>query len=317
MPRATSRIFVFPGQGSQRPGMGAALADAFPAARETFHEVDEALGEHLSRLMQGGPEDELMLTRNAQPALMASSIAVLRVLQAEGGQALGDMCAMVAGHSLGEYSALVAGGALPLDAAARLLRLRGDAMQAAVPVGEGAMAAILGLEIRQVEEIAAQASGGGVCAVANDNAPGQAVVSGSAGAVEKAVAAARAAGARRAMTLQVSAPFHCPLMQPAAERMAEALAETALAPTAVPVIANVTAAAESAPETLRRLLVEQITARVRWRESMQSLGAAGIALVVELGTGKVLAGLARRCDRELDACALEEPRQVEAFLASL
>ena len=312
-----SRVFVFPGQGSQKPGMGAALAAAFPAAREVFQEVDEALGEHLSRLMRDGPEQQLTLTRNAQPALMASSIAVLRVLQAEGGRALPDMCAMVAGHSLGEYSALVAATALPLADAARLLRLRGDAMQAAVPVGEGAMAAVLGLEIGRVEEIAAQASREGVCAVANDNAPGQAVVSGESGAVELAVAAARTAGARRAMTLQVSAPFHCPLMRPAAERMAEALAATALAPVAVPVIANVTAAAESAPEALRRLLVEQVTTRVRWRESMAGLGEAGIGSVVELGTGKVLAGLARRCDRDLEARSLEEPQDVEAFLGGL
>lgn len=312
-----SRVFVFPGQGSQKPGMGAALAAAFPAAREVFQEVDEALGEHLSRLMREGPEEQLTLTRNAQPALMASSIAVLRVLQVEGGRALPDLCARVAGHSLGEYSALVAAAALPLAGAARLLRLRGDAMQAAVPVGEGAMAAILGLEIRRVEEIAAQASRDGVCAVANDNAPGQAVVSGESGAVEQAVAAARAAGARRAMTLQVSAPFHCPLMRPAAERMAEALAATELAPVAVPVIANVTAAAESAPEALRRLLVEQVTARVRWRESMAGLGEAGIGSVVELGTGKVLAGLARRCNRDLEARSLEEPQDVEAFLGGL
>ena len=312
-----SRVFVFPGQGSQKPGMGAALAAAFPAAREVFQEVDEALGEHLSRLMRDGPEQQLTLTRNAQPALMASSIAVLRVLQVEGGRALSDMCARVAGHSLGEYSALVAATALPLADAARLLRLRGDAMQAAVPVGEGAMAAVLGLEIGRVEEIAAQASREGVCAVANDNAPGQAVVSGESGAVEQAAAAARAAGARRAMTLQVSAPFHCPLMRPAAERMAEALAATALAPVAVPVIANVTAAAESAPEALRRLLVEQVTTRVRWRESMAGLGEAGIGSVVELGTGKVLAGLARRCDRDLEARSLEEPQDVEAFLGGL
>ena len=312
-----SRVFVFPGQGSQKPGMGAALAAAFPAAREVFQEVDEALGEHLSRLMRDGPEEQLTLTRNAQPALMASSIAVLRVLQVEGGRTLPDLCARVAGHSLGEYSALVAAAALPLAGAARLLRLRGDAMQAAVPVGEGAMAAILGLEIGRVEEIAAQAAQGGVCAVANDNAPGQAVVSGESGAVEQAVAAARAAGARRAMTLQVSAPFHCPLMRPAAERMAEALAATELAPVAVPVIANVTAAAESAPEALRRLLVEQVTARVRWRESMAGLGEAGIGSVVELGTGKVLAGLARRCNRDLEARSLEEPQDVEAFLGDL
>ena len=309
-----SRAFVFPGQGSQKVGMGGELADAFPAAREVFEEVDDALEHKLFRLMREGPLDELTLTANAQPALMASSIAVLKVLESESGQALDHMVAMVAGHSLGEYSALVAAGALPLAETARLLRLRGDAMQAAVPAGEGAMAAILGLELDEVQAVVAEAAATGVCAVANDNSPGQVVISGAKEAVEKASKLATERGAKRAMLLPVSAPFHCPLMQPAAERMAEALDKTVIAAPAVPVMANVTAAPVSVPQTIRELLVEQVTATVRWREGVLAMKDHDIATLVELGTGKVLSGLTRRIDRDLEALSVETPAEVEAVL---
>jgi [acyl-carrier-protein] S-malonyltransferase len=309
-----SRAFVFPGQGSQKVGMGGELADAFPAAREVFEEVDDALEHKLFRLMREGPLDELTLTANAQPALMASSIAVLKVLESESGQALDRMVAMVAGHSLGEYSALVAAGALPLAETARLLRLRGDAMQAAVPAGEGAMAAILGLELDEVQAVVADAAAIGVCAVANDNSPGQVVISGAKEAVEKASQLATERGAKRAMLLPVSAPFHCPLMQPAAERMAEALDKTVIAAPAVPVMANVTAAPVSVPQTIRELLVEQVTATVRWREGVLAMKDHDIATLVELGTGKVLSGLTRRIDRDLEALSVETPAEVEAAL---
>lgn len=312
-----TRIFVFPGQGSQRPGMGVELAEAFGTARGVFEEVNDALGEDLFGLMRDGPEDQLTLTQNAQPALMASSIAVLRVLEAESGRTIGDMATMVAGHSLGEYSALVAAGALPVDVTARLLRLRGQAMQEAVPVGEGTMAAVLGLEVDTVTEIAAEASSVGVCAVANDNSPGQVVVSGAVAAVERAAELAKERGARRAMMLPVSAPFHCPMMQPAAERMATALETTTLATPSVPVVTNVSAAPESIPETLRAHLVEQVTGTVRWRESIAGLQGNNVGTVVELGTGKVLSGLVRRIDRELEAISVETPADVEAFLKTL
>jgi [acyl-carrier-protein] S-malonyltransferase len=312
-----TRIFVFPGQGSQRPGMGVDLAEAFGAARGVFEEVNDALGEDLFGLMRDGPEDQLTLTQNAQPALMASSIAVLRVLETESGRPIGDMASMVAGHSLGEYSALVAAGALPVDVTARLLRLRGQAMQEAVPVGEGAMAAVLGLEVDAVTAIAAEASSAGVCTVANDNSPGQVVVSGAVAAVERAAELAKEQGAKRAMMLPVSAPFHCPMMQPAAERMAAALETTTLATPSVPVITNVTAAPESVPETLRANLVDQVTGTVRWRESMAGLQGHNVGAVVELGTGKVLSGLVRRIDRELEAISVESPADVEAFLKTL
>ena len=312
-----TRIFVFPGQGSQRSGMGVDLAEAFGAARGVFEEVNDALGEDLFGLMRDGPEDQLTLTQNAQPALMASSIAVLRVLETESGRPIGDMASMVAGHSLGEYSALVAAGALPVDVTARLLRLRGQAMQEAVPVGEGAMAAVLGLEVDAVTAIAAEASSAGVCAVANDNSPGQVVVSGAVAAVERAAELAKEQGAKRAMMLPVSAPFHCPMMQPAAERMAAALETTTLATPSVPVITNVTAAPESVPETLRANLVDQVTGTVRWRESMAGLQGHNVGTVVELGTGKVLSGLVRRIDRELEAISVESPADVEAFLKTL
>jgi [acyl-carrier-protein] S-malonyltransferase len=297
--------------------MGVELAEAFGTARDLFEEVNDALGEDLFGLMRDGPEDQLRLTENAQPALMASSIAVLRVLEAESGRTIGEMATMVAGHSLGEYSALVAAGALPVDVTARLLRLRGQAMQDAVAVGEGAMAAVLGLEVDAITAIAAEASSVGVCAVANDNSPGQVVVSGAVAAVERAAELAKEKGAKRAMMLPVSAPFHCPMMQPAAERMAAALETTTLATPSVPVITNVTAAPESVPETLRAHLVEQVTGTVRWRESIAGLQGHNVGTVVELGTGKVLSGLVRRIDRELEAISVETPADVEAFLKTL
>ena len=312
-----AKAFVFPGQGSQKTGMGAELAAAFASAREVFEEVDEALDQKLSRLMFDGPEDELTLTQNAQPALMASSIAVLRVLESEGGKPIEAMAAMVAGHSLGEYSALVAAGALPLAVTARLLRLRGQAMQAAVPVGEGAMAALLGLEIDDARSVAQEASAVGICSVANDNSSGQAVVSGTRAAVEKAIELAAARGARKSVLLPVSAPFHCALMQPAADAMAEALEKTNIAPPVVPIVANVTAAPESAPATLRRLLVEQVTGTVRWRESVLAMKEHGIDTLVEVGTGKVLSGLVRRIDREIAGLAVETPADIEAVLKTL
>ncbi len=310
--------FVFPGQGSQAVGMGKALAEAFPAARETFAEIDDALDQHLSRLMFEGPEETLVLTENAQPALMAASLAALRVLEKEGGLALGQAAACVAGHSLGEYSALAAAGALELGVTARLLKTRGEAMQKAVPVGEGAMAAFLGLDFAAASEIAAQAAKetGGVCAGANDNAPGQAVVSGSKAAVDQAIVLATERGAKKSVLLPVSAPFHCSLMQPAADAMGEALAEVVIVPPVVPLIANVTAKPVSDPETIRRLLVDQVTGMVRWRESVLEMKGMGITRLVELGTGKVLSGLARRIDRELSATAIGAPADVEAFLAS-
>lgn len=313
MPRA----FVFPGQGSHAAGMGEALAAAFPVAREMFEEIDEALKQNLTRLMFQGPEDELVLTENAQPALMAVSLATVRVLVQEGGIDLAGTAAFVAGHSVGEYSALAATGALRLDEAARLLKTRGRAMQEAVPVGEGAMAAVIGLDLEAVREIAARAAGDGVCVVANDNAPDQAVVSGNADAVKRAVEIASEQGARRTIMLPVSAPFHCALMAPAAEAMAEALAEVELKAPVVPLIANVTAEPVEDPETIRELLVEQVTAMVRWRESVVYLKNSDVDTLVELGAGKVLTGLARRIDPELAAVSVNSPEDIEAFLKTL
>jgi [acyl-carrier-protein] S-malonyltransferase len=312
-----ARAFVFPGQGSQTVGMGRALYDAAPEARAVFEAVDEALEAPLSRLIFDGPEDQLRLTENAQPALMATSLAALRVLEARSGRRLAELGAFVAGHSLGEYSALAAAGALDLGAAARLLRLRGRAMQAAVPVGEGAMAAILGLELEAVEEVAEAASASGVCDVANDNAPGQAVVSGARPAVERAVELARDKGARRSMLLAVSAPFHCRLLAPAAEAMREALEGVDLERPALPVVANVTAAPEDDPATLKRLLVDQVTARVRWREILLALAARGVDETVEVGAGRVLSGLTRRTMTDARATAIGTPEDVDAFLAGL
>jgi [acyl-carrier-protein] S-malonyltransferase len=313
-----TRAFVFPGQGSQALGMGVELAKAFPAARDVLAEVDEALKQRLSKLMAEGPEAELTLTENAQPALMAVSIAALRAIEQEGNTSLAKLAALVAGHSLGEYSALCAAGALGLADAARLLKRRGRAMQTAVPVGEGAMAALLGAELdfaRKAAEEAAAATGL-VCDVANDNAPGQVVVSGAAAAVDKAMEIAKAGG-KRSIKLPVSAPFHCRLMRPAAEEMEKALSEIAIAPPVVPVVANVTAAPSDDPEAIRRQLVEQVTATVRWRECVAAMKAGGASVLVECGAGKVLTGLAKRIDKDLQAVAVGTPAEVEAFLKTV
>lgn len=311
------RAFVFPGQGSQAVGMGKDLAEAHVHAREVFEEVDDALSQSLTRIMFEGPEDKLTLTENAQPALMAVSLAVVRVIEREGGRSLAELADFVAGHSLGEYSALAAVQALSLTDAARLLKIRGQAMQKAVPVGEGAMAVLLGIDIDDADEIAAQAAEDGVCSAANDNAPGQVVVSGDLLAVERAMALAKDQGAKRAMLLPVSAPFHCALMEPAAREMEHVLADANIAKPTLPVISNVTARAVIEPEEIRRRLVEQVTGTVRWRESMLHLGAQDVDELVELGAGKVLGGLAKRIDRSFNAQSLGTPETVEAFLKSL
>ena len=309
------RAFVFPGQGSQAVGMGRALYDAVPAARLLFEEVDEALAIRLSRLIFDGPEERLRLTEHAQPALMATSLAAVRALEAASGRRLDELCGMVAGHSLGEYSALAAAGSLAIGDAARVLRVRGRAMQEAVPVGEGAMAALLGLELEVVEQIAREASEVGVCDLANDNAPGQAVVSGSRGAVERALDLAKARGARRSVLLSVSAPFHCRLLAPAAAAVRDALAEIRIAAPTVPVVTNVNARPESAPEVLRARLVEQVTARVRWRESLLAMAELGVEAFVELGAGRVLSGLVKRTLPGVASVALGTPDEVDAFVA--
>jgi len=297
--------------------MGRELAAAFPVARHLFEEVDEALKQKLARLMFEGPESELMLTENAQPALMAVSVAVVRVLESEGNFRLADKAAYVAGHSLGEYSALAAAGAFGVATAAELLKTRGRAMQKAVPVGVGAMAALLGIDLEPAQAIAREAAQGEVCACANDNTPGQIVVSGHRAAVERAIELAKEKGGKRGMLLPVSAPFHCPLMQPAADAMREALARVTLAPPAVPLVANVTAAAVSDPETIRQLLVQQVTAMVRWRESVLYLKGQGVATLVEVGAGKVLTGMNKRIDKELASASVQSPAEVEAFLKTL
>lgn len=306
------RAFVFPGQGSQKVGMGVELAAASAAAREVFEEVDEALGQKLSAIMAEGPEDQLTLTENAQPAIMANAIATLRVLEREFGVMLADKGACVAGHSLGEYTALCAVGAFDLATTARLLKLRGQAMQAAVPVGEGAMAALLGADIDKASELAAKASEQDICEVANDNDPTQVVISGHKSAIERAIAMVKDYGIKRGVLLPVSAPFHCTLMQPAADRMAEALAATTMNAFALPLFANVTAAKVSDPEEERALLVEQVTGRVRWRESVLAMRADGVESFVELG-GKVLGPMIGRIDKEAATHSLVTMEDLEGF----
>ena len=308
--------FVFPGQGSQAVGMGRALAEAFAPARRVFEEVDAALGERLSETIWNGPAETLTLTENAQPALMAVSLAAMRVLEAEAGVDLARDAAFVAGHSLGEYSALAAADALSIADAARLLRLRGRAMQKAVPVGVGAMAALLGLEFGEVKAIAAEAAGVGVCAAANDNGGGQVVLSGEKTAVERAVEIAKAHGAKRAMMLPVSAPFHCSLMRPAADAMAEALSKVTVKPPRVPLVANVLAQPISEPADIVRCLVEQVTGTVRWRESVLFMAQAGVTTFYEIGAGKVLTGLIKRIAEAADASSIGTPDDISRFKAA-
>ncbi len=306
-----TRAFIFPGQGSQAVGMGKALAEAFPAAREVFEEVDEALGQKLAALMWEGPMEELTLTANAQPALMAHSMAAMRVLEEEAGVQIADAL-FVAGHSLGEYSALCAARALSLADAARLLRIRGEAMQAAVPVGEGAMAALIGVDLEGAQK-AIDATDGGICEIANDNAPGQVVISGDKARVEAVCAGAKEFGAKIAKLLPVSAPFHSSLMAPAADRMAEALADANISAPATALIANVTAEKVQSPDDIRDLLVKQVTGRVRWTESVSAMVAAGCETFVEVGAGKVLCGLVRRIEKGAATMSVGAPDDIDAF----
>lgn len=312
-----SRAFIFPGQGSQFIGMGKDLADAYPTARLTFEEVNDALNQNLTKIMWEGPDSDINLTENTQPALMAVSLAVMNVLTKDAGLVLPNVAAFVAGHSLGEYSALTAAGAFTLSDTARLLKLRGQSMQLAVPVGQGAMAAILGLDFDAVKAIAEQASVSEICEAANDNAPGQVVISGHKSAVEAAMALATERGAKRALVLPVSAPFHCQLMAPAADKMREALAKTDIRPPVVPVVANVTATAVSAPDQIRDLLVEQITGRVRWRESVTWMKEQGVTEMIEIGAGKVLAGLVKRIEADVTVSSVGTPAQIDELMAKL
>lgn len=308
------KALVFPGQGSQQVGMGKALNDAFAEAREVFQEVDEALGQKLSLLMFEGSAEDLKLTENAQPALMAVSMAVVRVLDKQGGFRLPEAAAFVAGHSLGEYSALCAAGSFALGDAARLLRLRGQAMAKAVPAGVGTMAALIGADMAAAEEIAAAAAQGEVCAAANDNATGQVVISGHVGAIDRAIIIAAEKGFKRCVKLPVSGPFHCALMQPAADAMREALAKVVIKAPIVPVVANVAASAVCDPEVIRDLLVKQVTGSVRWRESVLFMKEQGVEQLVECGSGSVLAGLVKRIDKEMTAVSVHSPEDVEKFL---
>jgi [acyl-carrier-protein] S-malonyltransferase len=312
-----NRAFIFPGQGSQAVGMGKIVAEAFAPARAAFDEVDDALSQNLSRLMFEGPEDELILTANAQPAIMAVSMAVTRVLQAEAGLDMAKHARFVAGHSLGEYSALCAMGALTLADAARLLRIRGASMQEAVPVGEGAMSALIGLDVGVVEEVCDQAKALGVVVVANDNAPGQVVISGVAAAVEKAGEFAKEKGARRVIPLSVSAPFHSPLLKPAADAMREALDAVTILPLSVPIVSNITANTTSEPAAIRDLLVAQVTGRVRWRESVAIFRSLGAKQTVEIGGNKVLTNMVKRIDKELETLAIDSPGDIEAIAKTL
>ncbi len=312
-----SRAFVFPGQASQAVGMGREVAEAFAVAKEIFEEIDEALKQNLSRLMFQGPDEELVLTENAQPAIMAVSLAVIRVLSEDGGIDLSQTAAFVAGHSLGEYSALAAVGCLSVTDTAALLKTRGRAMQEAVPLGEGAMAALMGLDLETARAIAEEAAGADVCTTANDNAPGQVVVSGTAAAIDRAVEIAKAKGAKRAIMLPVSAPFHCALMAPAADVMADALAEVSMAPLPVPLVANITAQPVTDPVEIRPLLVEQVTGMVRWRECVLTMKELGVDTMVEIGAGKVLSGLGRRIDADLGTMSVGTPETIEEFLNGL
>ena len=312
-----TRAFVFPGQGSQTVGMGKELADAFPAAKAVFNEVDDTLGQNLSSIMFKGPDEDLVLTENTQPALLACSIAVLRVLESEGGFKIADHGQFVAGHSLGEYSALCAAGTFSLSDAVKLVKIRGKAMQIAVPLGEGAMAALLGLEALDAEAVVEEAAQGDVCDFANDNASGQVVVSGATAAVERALVIAKEHGAKRALLLPVSAPFHCAMMQPAADVMAEALGDTQMNDPIIPLIANVTAQEVTTANEARELLIKQVCGRVRWREGALYMKSQGVSELVEIGHGKVLSGMAKRIDKELSGRAIGSAETIEKFLKTL
>ncbi len=312
-----TRAFVFPGQGSQAVGMGKELVDAFPEAKHVLQEVDDALEQKLSKLMFEGPADELMLTENAQPALMAVSMAALRVLENQGGFKLSEKATFVAGHSLGEYSALAAVGTFSIVDTARLLKTRGQAMQQAVPVGEGTMAALLGLDMDAAKSVAEEASSLGVCQCANDNAPGQIVISGAVAAVERAIEFAKEQGAKRAILLPVSAPFHCSMMAPAADVMAEALGVVTMNAPSVPLVTNVTATATSDPGLIKDMLVEQVTHMVRWSESVTWMSGEGVDSLIELGSGKVLSGLTRRINRDMTSMNVGSPADLELVLAAI
>ena len=312
-----TRAFVFPGQGSQTVGMGKELADAFPAAKAVFNEVDDTLGQNLSSIMFKGPDEDLVLTENTQPALLACSIAVLRVLESEGGFKIADHGQFVAGHSLGEYSALCAAGTFSLSDAVKLVKIRGKAMQIAVPLGEGAMAALLGLEALDAEAVVEEAAQGDVCDFANDNASGQVVVSGATAAVERALVIAKEHGAKRALLLPVSAPFHCAMMQPAADVMAGALGDTQMNDPIIPLIANVTAQEVTTANEARELLIKQVCGRVRWREGALYMKSQGVSELVEIGHGKVLSGMAKRIDKELNGRAIGSAETIGKFLKTL
>jgi len=312
-----TRAFVFPGQGSQTVGMGKELADAFPAAKAVFDEVDDTLGQNLSSIMFKGPDEDLVLTENTQPALLACSIAVLRVLESEGGFKIADHGQFVAGHSLGEYSALCAAGTFSLADAVKLVKIRGKAMQIAVPLGEGAMAALIGLEALDAEAVVEEAAQGDVCDFANDNASGQVVVSGATAAVERALVIAKEHGAKRALLLPVSAPFHCAMMQPAADVMAGALGDTQMNDPIIPLIANVTAQEVTTANEARELLIKQVCGRVRWREGALYMKSQGVSELVEIGHGKVLSGMAKRIDKELSGRAIGSAETIEKFLKTL